>query len=283
MTAKLPELADDGLLTPEVGGWAEDKYRLVGVYAKLFATAMKDKWDSRVYLDLFTGAGRARIKNSKRIIPASPMLALGVTDKFDRYIFCEKEAALIDALKVRVEREYPGVDVRYVQGDTNTSVTKIFGELPQYRPGFKVLCFCFVDPFKLENLAFETIRELSSRFMDFLVLIPSYMDANRNVGPYANPGNKTVDRFLGVTTWRDEWRAAEAAGQSFGDFITDRFSRQMTGLKYLYEGLEDTKLIRSTDKNLPLYHLAFFSRSKLGQKFWKQSRKYSEDQRSFFD
>src|ERR1019366_713286 len=31
---------DDGLICPEVGGWAENKYRLLALYDKLFSTGM---------------------------------------------------------------------------------------------------------------------------------------------------------------------------------------------------------------------------------------------------
>ena len=48
---------DDGLLTYDVGPWAADKYRYVGMYAEMFATGMKNLWDRRVYLDLFSGPG----------------------------------------------------------------------------------------------------------------------------------------------------------------------------------------------------------------------------------
>jgi hypothetical protein len=51
MIANLPELKDDSLITPEVGAWAEDKYRLVGNYAAMFATSMKKKWECRIYID----------------------------------------------------------------------------------------------------------------------------------------------------------------------------------------------------------------------------------------
>ena len=42
------------------------------------------------------------------------------------------------------------------------------------------------------------------------------------------------------------------------------------------------KLVRSTDKNLPLYHLAFFSRHPLGQKLWREAVKSSNPQRDLF-
>jgi hypothetical protein len=48
----LPALDDDGLETPEVGSWGEDKYRLVRNYAQLFAQSMRGKWECLVYVDL---------------------------------------------------------------------------------------------------------------------------------------------------------------------------------------------------------------------------------------
>ena len=43
-----------------------------------------------------------------------------------------------------------------------------------------MLALCLVDPCAVRNLKFSTIRDLSSLLVDFLVLIPSHMDANRN-------------------------------------------------------------------------------------------------------
>jgi hypothetical protein len=70
--------------------------------------------------------------------------------------------------------------------------------------------------------------------------------------------------------------------EDFGDFLADQFGKQMATMNYLYSGLSDMKLVRSTDKNLPLYRLAFFSRNKLGQKFWRDAMKYSSDQLPLF-
>jgi hypothetical protein len=99
----LLSLQDDGLFTPEVGSWAETKYQLVSLYDHLFSTGMKRLWDCRVYIDLFAGAGRSKLKGTSRIVSASPMLALGVKDQFDKYIFCEKDDACLDALRRRTE------------------------------------------------------------------------------------------------------------------------------------------------------------------------------------
>ena len=57
---------NDGLPCPVVGSWAETKYRLLALYDELFSMGMKYKWDQRVYIDLYAGAGYARVKGTKK-------------------------------------------------------------------------------------------------------------------------------------------------------------------------------------------------------------------------
>ncbi len=281
MADKLSRLEPNGLITPEVGAWGERKYRLIATYAAMFSTSMKDKWECRVYLDLFASSGRAKLEGTSQIVPGSPLLALMLDTKFDQYVFCEKDEERMEALKVRVERTAPDLKPAFISADANEAVDQILSVLPAPRRGFRVLGFCFADPYKLGNLRFETIRRLAKRYMDFLVLIPSYMDAHRNRGHYVRETSTAVEHFLGNAGWRKDWAKAERKGQDFGAFVADAFGRQMARLDFLYEGLADMVHIRSTD-NLPLYHLGFFSRNKLGAKFWREARKYSKDQMDLF-
>lgn len=282
MIDRLPSLEDDGLIAPEVGAWAEYKYRLVWNYAKMFATSMKNKWDARVYIDLFAGAGRSKIENSTQIVPASPMLALDIPDRFNKYIFCDHEADKRAALEHRVKRDHPEASVTFVE-DANDHVNEILDAIPKHSSAYRVLSFCFADPYKLRNLRFSTIKRLAEKYMDFLLLIPTYMDAHRNLAYYIEPASTVIEDFTGAPSWRKEWAGAEKSGQDFGLFIANLFGRQMKALKYIYDGLSDMMSIRSTEKNLPLYHLAFFSRSAMGAAFWKEAKKYSNDQLSLFE
>jgi three-Cys-motif partner protein len=126
------------------------------------------------------------------------------------------------ALKARVSRDYPEAeaDVRFIQGDSNTMVDQIIKALPKHSKQAKVLSFCFADPYKLKNLSFSTIERLSAQFMDFLILIPTGMDAVRNVSYYIRPQDKTIDEFIGTTEWRSEWQAQERQGVAFDRFLT---------------------------------------------------------------
>jgi len=60
--------ADDGYFLPTVGAWASDKHSKIGYYAALFSASMKNKWDCRVFIDLFAGAGKATIEGTGDIV-----------------------------------------------------------------------------------------------------------------------------------------------------------------------------------------------------------------------
>src|ERR1700693_3453435 len=108
---------DGGLKCLDSGSWAETKYRLLALYDGLFSTGMKNKWDQRVYIDLYAGSGYSRIKGTRRILKGSPIIALTVTHPFDKYIFCEGREDLLNALRARVQRIAPQANVAYIPGN----------------------------------------------------------------------------------------------------------------------------------------------------------------------
>ena len=274
-------VSDDKLYTPEIGPWAEDKYRLFWCYADLFATSMKEKWDQRVYIDLFAGAGHSRVESTNvestnRVLLGTPLLALRVAHTFDWYIFCDQDPDCMSALRKRVETMHPTAEVRYVPEDVNRVTSQILREMPPLAPGKKMLGFCFADPFRLRDLHFRTIEILAQRYMDSMVLIP-VMDPLRNEVTYLDPSCDVVDLFVGTTSWREEWRKQQKK-ITLDTFIAGFFSGQMKLLNYTHGGIEDSILVRSSEKNLPLYRLGFYSRHALGGRFWKEARKYSNPQ-----
>lgn len=242
---------------------------------------MRRKWDALVYLDLFAGSGRSQIRGTGRIVGASPLLVLGMAEAFDKYIFCEENKHYAEALDKRCRREFPNRRVKIIAENANASVTSIIAEMPRPGTNQKVLGFCFLDPFHMQNLHFSTIEILSQRFMDFLVLIPSSMDANRNEQNYIQPRNKTLENFVGNADWRITWKKEKATGKSFEHFVVEEFGRSMQTLGYIDPGLKEAIMIRSDDRNLPLYRLALYSKHTLGSKFWKETKKYSDPQGGF--
>ena len=276
----IPTPVDDGLICPEVGRWARTKYRLISLYDALFSTGMKDKWDVRFYLDLYAGAGYNKIRGTSTIVFGSPLLAINVKHPFDKYIFCEEAADKLEALKQRTKRLAPNADVTYIAGDCNSKINDILKAIPRGSKELKVLGLCLVDPYDL-GIKIETLRLLSSRFIDFLCLLALSMDARRNYQRYVEPESKKVDDFLGDSEWRKKWATAQASRIEFPKFLAVEFADRMRALDYIPPPLYTMKEVRSDEKNLPLYHLALFSRSQRAYDFWGEVLKYSTEQTVF--
>jgi three-Cys-motif partner protein len=276
------DLFDDGLMTAEIGRWSLEKYRLLALYDTLFAKGMRHRWDVRVYLDLFCGPGRARLRGTAHVIETSPLIALRVPDRFDTYIFCDENPQAIEALRRRVTREFPATDVTYLIGNCHDRIIDIVAAIPKGSTERTVLSLCFLDPYGISDIKFDTMWTLSRCRMDFLVLLALAMDANRFQALYVQEDNRTIDEFLGDRTWRTAWQAVRHRGVGFRRFLAERFAQHMTTLGYLPTGLETMLEVRSSEHNLPLYHLAFFSKHPRGYQFWKEACKYSTDQLTLF-
>ena len=271
---------DDGLIIPEVGPWGETKYKLVGGYCQIFTTGMKNKWDKLVYIDLFSGAGYAKIKGTNRIVKSSALISLSVSHKFDKYIFCEENEEKLSALKVRVEREFPDADVDYVLGDSNQNIEKIISIVPKHSSGKSVLRFCFVDPFSL-NLDFNTIEKLSKvGKIDFLILLALLMDANRNFIYYIEENSTKIEVFIKNPKWREPFQKADIHSSDFIKFLSDQYDQNMKNLGYVEP--VDKHRVKIDDKNIPLYYLAFYSKNPKGNDFYKKVEKYLSSQQSLF-
>lgn len=269
---------DDGLPAPEVGPWAVEKYRRMGMYAEIFATGMKFQFPTRIYIDLFTGPGHAIIRGEGRRVLTSPLLGLSMPDRFSKYIYCDKEAPFIAALRRRADALAPDSRKCFITGDANQCVDEIAGEIPAHSPRNKVLSFCFVDPFGLD-IRFSTIKSLGDgRAMDFLILLALGMDATRNWALYVRPENRKVEDFLGDGAWRDRWKAAESKGTTPIRFLAEEYANAMTRLGYLTRGIDQMIEVKTYENNMRLYYLAFFSKHERGYEFWKEVQRYSTDQ-----
>jgi len=280
MRNETASVSDDGHICPEVGAWTEEKHRLVSLYSTLFSSGMKDKWHKRIYVELYAGAGHSKIRGTSRLIAGSPLLALQVSHAFDKYVFCEENPEKLDALQFRVGKIAPSADVAYVVGDCNDRTSQILAQVPTGSKEQTVLSLCFADPFDI-GLKFETLRALSARYMDFVVLLAVYTDANRAYKRYIMEDVLKVDEFLGSKTWRERWRIAEREGLMFPRFLAMEFAARMESLDYLPTPIHKMKRVRSDEKNLPLYYVAMFSRNELAHRFWDDVLKYGTDQTSF--
>lgn len=274
----VPRVEPDGLPFLDAGPWALEKYDRVWYYDRLFTKAMHDQWDELVYIDLFAGPGHAKLTDRSEIVCGSPILALRVPHRFDRYIFCEKDPKRMDALARRVRREFPHADVRFVPGDVNENVDKIRDHIPSHGPEHGVLSFCFSDPFDLAP-RFETMQRLTEgRRMDVMQILPVAVDGRRNFyKTYVKEESDKIDKFLGDPHWRDHWTEAEQRGErKIARFLARRYVSAMVEIGYLKPDLANFHTVKAG--HVSLYLIGFFSKHQLAYKFWRDAQKYTASQ-----
>lgn len=270
----------DGLVCADVHHWAVDKYRLLDLYDRVFSSGMKNKWDQRVYIDLYAGSGCSHVQGTQVFLKGSPIIALTVACPFDKYVFCEENKQRLEALKIRTERIAPEANVSYVFGNCDAKIDEICQTIPKGSSNNRVLSLCVVDPFDF-GIKFATLSRLSRFYIDFVVLLAIGMDANRNYDHYVEGNSPRIDDALGNSEWRERWKAAGRSRSNFRQFLALEFSKSMESLNYLPTPLNRMKLVRSDAKNLPLYYLALFSRHDTAHRFWDEVLRYGTDQGSF--
>lgn len=273
------DVKDDGLFYHEVGEWSIEKHRIIGFYAHLFASATKNKWPRIVYVDAFSGPGRAKVKETNKFIVTSPIRALKIDKPFDHYIFCDIDKKAINSLEKRIELEFADkIKPSFLTGDFNERYPEIVSELSA-RPG--TLTLCFLDPYDI-GLHFNTVRELSKSVkVDFLILFALGMDANRNLVKYYLPETSTkVERFLDDPDWRIKWKDfVDDYGGRPVLFLAREYCTKMEELGYLSIKENQLKAVKYGERIL--YYLALFSKDKLAYNFWDKILTYVEEQMSF--
>lgn len=93
---------------------------------------MKKFWNQRVYIDLYSGGGKAKVRNSEKILYSSSLLVIKVPDKFDKYIYCDIDTASIIALQKRIKNEFSELTPSFISGDCNEKIDEIINVIPQY-------------------------------------------------------------------------------------------------------------------------------------------------------
>lgn len=93
---------------------------------------MKNKWDQRVYIDLYAGAGLSHIQGTSTFLKGSPIIALTVDCPFDKYIFCEENEELLGALRARSVRLAPRANVSYISGNCDDKIAEVCGAVPKW-------------------------------------------------------------------------------------------------------------------------------------------------------
>lgn len=255
-------LGSDGELVLKAGLWAIGKLYYIRRYCDIFNAAMKDKWPTRVYIDLFAGPGRCLIETTGKEIDGSPLVALGCKVPFTHYFFNDIEPQAVQSLERRT-LSFGSAVVNYFTRDCNEVVQDL---LPQLPPGS--LDFCFIDPTSWQ-IKFDSIRSLTNgRRMD--IAITFHVGSMKRVAD--NPPRELLD-FFPNPSWQEEYKRSRTTGKALGQILLEVYKRGLEAIGYI--DIRDFILMRNR-RQVPLYHLIFASKHHRGGEFWAKISQRSE-------
>ena len=230
-------LDEDGLPSRCVGPWSRDKLFYLSRYCHIFTTGMKNKWRNRVFVYLFCGPGRCRVRHQGDFEDGSPLIALH--EAFTHYFFVDISSHCIEALEKRTSSmaAVPGKVTKIIPGDANECIDDLVRQVDVLGP--ETIGFVFVDPPGIQ-VHFETLQKLCENTrMDLLVNFPLGMNINRQFKHQLKKDPESeveFDRYFGTNRWRD--LCEKYPGGRIGPRLLRLYEEQLGGLGYHYVGDE---------------------------------------------
>jgi len=251
----------DGLPARPSGPWIETKHKLLTYYGHLFANGMKYHWDSRVYIELFSGPGKCLIRDTGKEDFGSPLKV--INHKFTKFIFTEMSAPAAESLAQRLA-PLPNADLVEIWcGDCAEAIKHI--HIPK-----NSLTFAFIDPTGIAHAPFSLIQELRRKTRcDLLINIQHGMGIKMNVHQYTPDANEesALTQFLGHDGWKS---LSRHNAKQFFIGVLDLYKQQLEHLGFGYIGRE---VLISNQQGTGLYLLLFASAHPRGEEFWRKSLK----------
>ncbi|MBX5130963.1 three-Cys-motif partner protein TcmP [Rhizobium lentis] len=256
---------DDGNLVEEVGSWATTKHEYLRRYIDISRGVRQRFIGPRsagaTYIDLFSGPGRAKIRNGEFIdgscVAAWEMSRRGGSP-FSEVIIADSDPVRLQLAEHRLRKA--GAPVKAHLGKAADTAKVIAKGLNPY-----ALHFAFIDPFNLGAFDFEVMKAFAGfQRIDTIVHV-SKMDLQRNLGFNVKAQQDAFEIF--APGWRSVVDLSQPqAGIRRGVF--DHWRNLVAGAGIAPSA--NMKLITGS-KGQHLYWLLLAAKHDLAHKFWKEA------------
>lgn len=264
----------DEPIARDVGAWTLEKLGLLQSYMKSYVEATSSIQGKISYLDVCSGPGLDRVRETGEIHPGSPLIAMGLYPRLNNFVFIDIDKKNTHALRDHIRARELERTARVIEGDCNEVISDALKLIPD-RYG---AAFAFIDPAGL-SVSWQTIKAIAlhkSRAtykIELFVLFPYDMGIRRffvsgremnDVWPNAEA---IVDRIMPDTRrWKRVLQEVEA-GREPRDTLRQRILYlYWRGLKDLgYAHVASPRVVR-TPNGRPLYHMFFTSDHPVGDR-----------------
>jgi three-Cys-motif partner protein len=285
------EMGSDGLVALRVGPWWTHKHSYLRRYIDIFARGMKRKWQTRVFVDLYSGPGLLVERGSNREYEGSPLIAVGHPTGFTHYFFNDVDSRNAEALKQRLKRR--GIaNCRIYSLPAEQAALNIAADLRRLRfEAGDFVGLAFIDPVGSPHsmVSLTALTALTDGMRLDLLITFHTQSYKRMLGQAASRyrrGTLQVQDLEGICAifGIDASEMAQFLEKRASTrFLLDLYQKALQRLGYHFfeseEGIEP--VIRNTVK-APLYHLIFASKHERGGEFWAKIKRGATPQGSFW-
>ena len=256
-----------------VGSWVpEQKHTLL---AKLLGgtRGARAKWGERVLIDPFCGPGRIQVKGETLTRDGGAVVAwrqsVAHGTPFTKVFVGDLDPERTEACRRRLEAL--GAPVRSFVGPASETAKEMAKATPA-----NALALAYVDPYNLEYLSFDIIKELGAlKRVDFVVHF-STMDLQRNVDMELDDSRARFDDA--APGWREKLSVKTLSKTELRQAFFDYWTSLVAGLGFTFS--KQAPLVRG-DRHEPLYRLVSFSRHAFPNGIWDDIAK--SENRELFD
>lgn len=247
---------DDG-----VGEWSQLKLQYLSSYLSCFTKATARAMH-RYYIDGFAGKGKWPLRNSKKEIKGSPLIALDTEPRFTKCFFIEKNQDNVNNL-IKVSKEYSNREFEVIVGDCNVKMKDVLEVINKRAP-----TFVFLDP-TAGHLSWETIELLSQWQTELFINFPLHMDLLRNLPNNRSKLKKRNEDKLNMVFGGQKWkgiydRKFALSGARFSSW--NLMELYITGLKELgYSYINYSDVIKNSSGQ-KLYYMIWAGKHQVGGK-----------------
>lgn len=265
---KIAQKVPDSKIKNEYAEYTALKLICVNYYKTIFLKVVrgnvkaKTYYDGAVYIDLFSGSGLVKLRETGDIIAGSPLCTLSNPDmNFDYAVCVEKDKKKSQVLEQRLGKILPKEKFNVIQGDCNSVIGDVVDDIESK---FKnPIVFTFVDPEGME-IKMDTLKSLSNSFpaQDFMINVGS--QGVLRVKGKLDKGDTSTE-----STWNEYWGEKNAESLLYeisqGQTIEEKYQEKLSEI--LGKQLGETIPIRGIPGNIEYYILAYSRKTKGDSKY----------------
>ena len=268
-------MASDNQVARCASYWTEQKIKIVEDYSGILTVGMKNRFKQINYIDLFSGPGIYFDRESgiEKTGSAISVINYGYSNVY----LNDLDVKCYNALLARTKNATASVTI--FNKDANSIGKSINDALDP-----NSLSFCLLDPSKMSELNFHTIKELTNnRLIDLLINFPIGMDFKRG----AKVTNNKYDKFFNSNRWKEIYQSHENKDIMFlGEELINLYLNELYNIGYARPKIDEkykNYFPIKMQRNVLLYYLIFVSKHERGYEFCSKIRKYVNPQQELFN